>query len=265
MAATQIENYYIAELQARGCDAEMYVNAIPVARAYGASPHQTRPVNHYLQPGKNEFAIAALLGPTPTTAWRRPPEDMPATGKVKARLWRVPPGGFPGEAGSEALVTLEWPVTENDSRLKLAAFEMPSSTPTPAWTGCEQVQLTEVERAEIVAILKALSTSLQARNPEPFIRAAAPRYADCGAAFGIDLEADREEFRRQLASFPDAVFEEIDEKLLDLRVVARSRQIDCLDREWRSPLRTRPEKDGSTKLSYRIRLGKIGGTWRIVT
>ena len=260
--------YYIAEFEALGCEAEFYLNDVPVARARKEEPYHGRPVNHLLLPGRNALMLASCLGPAPSSARsaHAPVAIEPGATSASAKLWRLPAGGFPRDPGSELVCQLQWtpgaPLTLAKANEDVALFELPQDVPVPRWTQCEP--LPKDFAAQAAAVMRALRESLSARDPEPFIRMARSRFEDCAAAFGIDLAQDIEGFRQQLAEQSAAVFEPFDEAAFDPRPVGGGRLVDCQDHSWRSPLRTTPDSKGAVKLSYQTRIGRLNGEWRIV-
>ena len=260
--------YYVVEFEALHCEAEVYVNGVPVVRAYSQQTYHGRPVNHLLIPGTNSLALAACLGPGPSTAWtpREPYTITVPRTRTYAKLWRIAPGGFPRDPGSELVCELEWSpelgATVTPVLTRIVTFDLSATLPAPQWSQCEE--LPEDFAAQATALLRGLHGSLAAHDPEPFIRLSQPRFEDCARAFEIDLLEDQVGFRQQFAEFPDAVFEPFDEATLDFRRVAGDRLVDCQDRSWRSPLRTKPDAKGAIALSYRVQLGRLNGGWRIV-
>jgi len=259
--------YYMAVLEAGLCEAEIYVNGIPVVRAERDERYHVRPVNHYLLPGNNIFALAVHLGPFPSRAWMRFPLQLfPIPGAyAHASLWRVPEGLHVGDPGSVLIQQSEWrddgtPVV---STLPFARDFVvpPGEVPPPLWMDCDP--LDRDQALDVIPVLRELSRTLANGDPELFLARSRPRFEHCAAAFGVDIQAEIDNFRQQRARYPLARFQEVNAAAFRPRVVARGRLVDCLDQDWSSPLRSEPDETGAIKLTYRVRMGRRKGEWGI--
>jgi hypothetical protein len=266
--------FYVIEAEVKGCEAEFYLNDIAVAMNRPEAGHyHAQPVNHLVIDGENELSFIVKPGPYPSMALTGPPqgkseeEHEPGGGQsVTVHLSRYPFGAVVGGPDREVLQSLAWPLEIHEEPheypLRMATtFTRATGTGPWVWQSSDEITLDEATRNEINAFLNGLWASLEAKDPEPFLDAAAPRFDELATAFEDPPYKKRNAFRKLAAEI--TTMQPLEPDSFDLRLAARGRLVECLQKDWGPILRGAPDKDGNED-QYDMFLGRLDGTWKII-
>jgi hypothetical protein len=277
-----IETFYVIECRANGVDVEFHLNGIPIVirgPKYGQA--QGCPVNHNIIDGVNEISMVVRPGPVPSQAdtgpggkkWKGKATSLES---AHIRLSKYPHGSVVGGPEGVELVRIDWPVKdekvnrddfqEGEFPFRMSAkIELGQVNGPWQWQSAPRLSL-EKERAAVTELLTRLHTSLNARDPEPFLEASALRLVELGKAYGKSprnyAEAVRKITREDTADEKWGL-EPLKPEEFDLRTVADGRMIECIAKDWRPILREKPAKDGSLS-HYHMTVARIAGELRIV-
>lgn len=261
------------EVTARNCTAEGQVNGVPVCRAGpDGALLDCRPVNHFVVAGENTFTLVVEPGPTPRTALTPSAIDRKNKEKLGASLClrSLPGGAFASDPRGRELLRIRWeqaplqpyrpPVLLNQK------IDCPGAAQTWSWLQGDNMRSDAVLQ-NITGMLRHVRESLAAGDPEPFITRSGIRFSEAAAAFGMNVEEDKEAFREQLrriAAEPGFEMQPLDPETMDLRLCAGGKLVDCMDRSWEPLLRTVKLASGATRLRYPAKVASIGGELQIV-
>ena len=107
-----INTFYVIECTARGCNAEFYINGIPlILRGPGNGDFFAAPINQYLIKGKNVFEILVKPGDTPSTARNINNSSIPAPKleQVSMKLKVYPGKSLVNSSDGKELLSIRWP------------------------------------------------------------------------------------------------------------------------------------------------------------
>lgn len=275
-------NYYVLECETHGCDAEFWVNDVPVVRRgpeigfyFGG------PVNELILSGVNELSMVIKPGPTPSEsksgAGGVKTEFSASSEKVWARLAVYPQGATVGGPDGRELVRADWPIKdEKKKRDDFRSLPYPMvitervelASPFGEWTWLKspRLKLDDATRREVLQFLTELRTRFATGDPDPFIRASSIRLREVMGSYEMSPAARVNLIRsaiRQESSQPEWGFEPIEAKELDLRLVGGERMVECVRRDWKPVLAQKPDKEGNQSF-YDMMLGRVDGNWQIL-
>ncbi len=255
------------EVSVTGCDAETWVNDIPVGRAFGSVGGAVHSCNHVLVHGENTFEVLVNPGSKPSTA-RSEKRTLPGDGvAVSAHLALCPPGTSPGDPGTTTLFRYDWAAPDGEME-----FPHPVATSCAldppfgpwAWEQAAPLVLDATLRAEVAAYLRSLRQSLSSRSFPAFWAHNEVTHHEVAVAHDLAL-ADRrtaaEGALRERFAEPTFAMEEVDAEALDLRLVARGRLVECLAADWGAAVRTQADGEGRV-MRFPLLLGRVDGALR---
>ena len=280
--------FYAFECTANNCQVEFYVNDIPISLRGGHKGHfYGGPVNQYLINGQNEIAMVVSPGPTPSLAeagkgGRKSP--VGPAGNAVAVFARYPRGSILGGPDGTEIARIEWPPPEEEERdesveeqeeegqndlfpLRVSRkFDLKKMYGTWEWQRASSLTLGPAMGDEIFKFLSDLRETLEAGDPEPFIKLSAVRLTEVARAYEKSPSETASVIRYGLPK--DAAqswwgMEPIDTKQFDLRLCAGDRMVECIAKDW-EPILREAEDDEGGRGYYNMMLSKIGGEWFIV-
>lgn len=268
-------DFYVLECEAQGCDAEFWLNDVPVIRRGPSSgPYMSAPVNQLVRDGVNVLTAIIRPGPKPSEAATGADgvkEFHVAEGeRVWAKLTAYPYGAVVGGPDAEHLVEIDWPPiprlpTQHPLVLSSRA-DLGEVRGAWAFETADVLTLDVPTKKEIAAYLADVRKKLEDGDCEAFLAAQKLRLADGARAFDTRASKKKNEIRRIMADEfgkPEWAFEPLDEATFDLRLVAGGRMVECLGTDWEPLVRQRPDADGNVG-HFDMMLAKIDGRWEIV-
>lgn len=270
-----VADFYVLECEADGCDAEFWVNDIPVVlRGPQHGQYASMPINQLVRDGVNTITAIVRPGPKPSEAATggdkgKSPRE-PADEKVWAKLSAYPMSAVVGGPEAEHLIELAWPpdpkVVEEHPLLVSASKDLGELFGPWAHESAPPITLDEATRAEILAFLKEIRGLLEAGDCEGFLDRQKLRIADTALAYGKRPANKKNEIRRVIADEfgkPSWGFPPIPEDKLDLRLVAHGRVVECIGSDWEPLVRRNPDEDGNGGF-FELMISKIDDAWQIV-
>ena len=268
--------YYVFECAVNECDAEFYLNDIPVVlrkkdggRLFGGQ------VNELVMDGLNEISVIVNPGPEPGLAitGREGKRDrfVAKDAKLFAALSIYPAGAVVGGPDRKELMRLEWAAADDGWPKVFPAVVSNSQGLGPllgewAWEGAPRITLDAETVKEIATYLNGLQESLAQGDPELFIQEGVVRLEEVERAFGLKAGSKAEQVRKVTlrdAGEPWWGMQPLNTGQFDLRLCACSRLVECVGRDFQPLLKENPDEDGGVGM-YDMLLGRIDDQWRIV-
>lgn len=258
-----IERLLALKLDVVECEAEAWLNGIPVARASVDDPHVVLPAHEFTLAGDNRLEL---------TVWPRhpatpdsPPLRIEASGRASAQLrLLLPRVGHPVDPSSaRTLAELIWaPQAGEFYEAPVAVTQqltLPLGFPRWRWLDAPKMALDDTTTGAVHAYLLPLAEALTQGDPQPFLAASRWRVEELAIAYQTD---PREALAQMHAHFIACQaagglrWLSIKPDDLLLRPVADGRLLECLDLSGQPYLRTEPDDQGVT-LSLPMRLAQV--------
>ena len=260
-----MDRVMMLRLEARGCEAEVRLNDIPLGRAGATSGLLYLPVHEYVLAGANSLSIE--VDPPKLDAPRRSPTPKIAEGgaSVSARLILPRVGQIGNESQSRSLAELDWAVGDGEVFKAPLAIStevaLPIKFPRWRWLDAPEIDNLEALLPTVSSYVQNLAVDLAKGEVDSFLEGSRLRLEELALAYQrpvADLKA-RLRARLQLLYATKAM------KLLipgvediRLKLCANRRLIECLGPGGEPVLRTAPAPDGS-RVSWPIRLAVVNG------
>lgn len=272
---TKPADFYVLECEATGCDAEFWLNDIPVVRrgpTHGL--YLSAPVNHLVRDGENVLTAVIRSGPIPSQSKTGVPDAPEMHVAEEERVWAkvsaYPRGAVAGGPDGQHLIQLDWPPIPRLPTvhpLVLSAREdLGKLRGAWAWETAPELTLDDATKKEIFDYLTALRALLNDGDCDAFLTKQKLRLADIARAFDMRPSQKMNQIRRIFADEfgqPNWVFDPLDEGSFDLRLVADGRMVECIGKDWEPIVRQAPDADGNVG-AWDVMLAKIDGAWQIV-
>lgn len=254
-----------------GCDAEVYVNDIPlgIITADGNGPDRFgQTVSDYVVNGPNKIELLLFPGPRPSQA--RAPREARDTAGVEAwiRLAEYEPGMaigdggytlheiyFPGDRGE-----LPQPISIADTVSVTSQFAAPW-----AWETAEPLTMSGALIADATRFVEHVWHVMATRDVAGQNALSELNVREGCVAYGSDYRQTRAEHNGILGDiFGDPTFamRPLDHANFDFRLCAGNRMIQCVGADWRPVVRSAPDA-GGTVMSVPLFIGRVQGrmTW----
>jgi len=268
----------LLEAQVVECDAEIYLNGIPVAllaaspgsRLPDAGPRLALSVNQYMVDGVNELAVILQPGASPSSRVEGQKVPRSASASFLATLKRYRTGSLPSESIGKQLLELRWSPQEGGSAAsdrKSKSAELGSMYGPWVWQSATNITIGPEVKDEVAGVLRTVAEGFARGDAEPFIELARERFHEINRAYGRPTDYGMDQLREKIkerASQTSWAMAPIDPDQFDLRSCAAGRMIDCLTRDWKPILRQREGPNGLSTMFWPVRLGKMGGQWKIL-
>jgi len=260
------------EAQVEGCDAEAYLNGIPLALLLSSRNRSVSiPAMQYLVAGDNHVMLAINPGPTPESSLEGADWTAPEEAQAAVRLVTYPVGAFPGDPGGMEHLNLYWAGDGQDggTRRLEGVVNWANNWPVPAgpwaWESAQPLDL-ETSLGAIEAFITRVHAALEARDAGFMLQLSTDHLGELAAAYTLDLAAERqtgidvfaEEFGR-----PDWAMQPLEPKAHDLRLCAGGRLVECVRADREPILRAVPTADGEFYF-FPMMLGAVGGQLRLL-
>jgi hypothetical protein len=260
-----IERLLVIKLDVAECEAEAWLNGVPVARAGADDPSVRVAVNEFTLAGDNHLMLR--VWPPAPGAPETPPAEVVASGRAGARLrLLLPRVGQPAdEASARTLGEQAWaPLegTRHPAPQDLAcSLSLPVGFPRWRWQDAPVIPPGAVAPEAACSHLQSLAEALEAGNPEPYLAATRWRVEELAAAYQRDARDDLRRLREQWLALHEAgTLRWMPMKPADLvlRRVAGGRLLECLDISGAPFLRTLPDDQGRA-LALPMRMAWVEG------
>jgi hypothetical protein len=266
-----MERLLMLRLDAQACEAEAWLNGVPVARVDAARPRAVVPVHEYTLAGLNRLAL--VVGPRQTDAAAgRPPRAFVADGNGSAHLQILLPhaGHAIDAATARSLGHLSWaPSPGQACELPARRVEdilLPVGFARWRWLDAPAVEATPALHGQAASLLRMLAHALGEGDVEAFVSAVHLRTGELAAAYGRSTDDATRRLRAHLRALHDGgVLALAPPQAHDLRLrrLAEGRLLECLDVEGEPALRTRPDASGHSH-SFPIRLATVEGRLHVL-
>lgn len=270
-----MERLLALKLDAVACEAEAWLNGVPVARVDAARPRAVVPVHEYTLAGPNRLELvvhprpAAMPAPAPVPASgaAAAPRRFVADGRAAAHLHVLLPraGHAIDEASARGLARLSWaPEAGQAGEAPVSLVEdvaLPVNFARWRWADAPPVEATPVLQRQAVALLQGLALALSEGDAESFVGAARLRTEELAAAYGHGADAATRRLREHLRALhadSSLAFAPLEADGLWLRRLAGGRLLECLAPDGGPALRTAPDAAGRIH-SFPMRLAAVEG------
>ena len=268
-----MEYFDVLECRVKGCEADFYLNDVPVfRRSEEAGAFAAGQFHELLVAGRNELAIVVQPGKSPSAALSGGRAERRVTGleaTAEAKVVRYPHGAMIGGDEGVVLGAIRWESAEHRNPIvfplvRSSAFERESSEAPWSWEQGAGLTVDEATTAKALGFVKELRFSLGLGKPDVFVSAASPRIADLARAYGHSPEEKREEsVQWVIGESPGWFFEPLKPAELDLRLCGRNRMVELVRKDGDPFLRCMPSADGG-QTSFPLYLGNLKGEWLVV-
>ena len=258
-----MERLLVLKLDAVDCEAEAYVNGVPLARVNAARQCAIVPIHEYTMAGPNRLELVIWPRPaiTPESP-ALPAEPRVADGKrlVQLRILLPRIGSMADESTARTLAQLDWAPPEGEAYeapLVLSQdFGLPVSFPRWRWLEAPAIEDTPALRAQALTVVKGLSQDLAAGQPERFLAATRLRTEEIALAYQRRPEDETRRLRDHLLALHAEgrlKWRPLTPEALVLRPIAAGRLLECLGADGEPALSTEPDEQGrSVSLPLRV-------------
>jgi hypothetical protein len=233
-----MERLLVLKADAVDCEAEAFVNGVPLARVDAARPSAVVPIHEYTMAGHNQLQLVVWPRPPATPASPAPPaEQRVSDGKRWAQLRVLLPriGSPADESTARCLAQIEWAPPDGEAyEAPLALvqdFALPVSFPKWRWLEAPLVEITPALQAQALELLQGLARDLSAGQPERFLGATRLRTEEIAVAYQRRPEEETQRLREYLLRLhaqAQLKFLPLTPETLVLRPIAGGRLLDCL-------------------------------------
>jgi hypothetical protein len=260
-------NAVVVEAFVENCNAEVYLNDIPLGRIFGdgvRNPNLGLTFNDYATQGPNTLEIVVEPGDTPSVARTQGSSRDTGGMTAAARVSLYPPGLAIGEPGFRELQLVSF-VGDGNARQFPYAVSAEVSIPTnfPEW---------EWERAPVLTLNAALvqeATQFLADFRRVYLhRDLAAQNALSELYMQEGCLALGEDFRERRAMINDLLtgmwqspgwdMEPLEPDTFDFRLCAKGRLLQCISKTWQPVVSTTRDEEGE-RLMFPLFLGRVNG------
>jgi hypothetical protein len=257
--------------QVVGCDAEVYLNDVPVARLLQyQSAAASLPVHPWIVAGPNTLKLVVNPGPVPASALQSGAGGtISPNAKARARIIVVPMGELPSVANQpllEVLFVAQASSVEIGPKVVSSAGSLPVAYGRRIWERASRLAaLTpdiSASALQFVSQVRDVLQQGQARRLAPLMR---PKIADTAASYGLDGEQKLVELVQQWEAFaksPNWELAPILPEQASLRLCGGGRFVDCIGKDWLPLIRSEDITAGGVMLGMGIAV--VEGKWSIV-
>jgi hypothetical protein len=265
----------LAQLEARECVGELFLNGVPVVRiAPDNVPIANVAAEQYLVPGTNRLEILLEPGPTPRTARTAYREIDFRPMRAAGRLIRFDAEGVPGLAEYGQVLgetTFVWdPQTRPERRSFPIAvetqLELGAAHGRWAWQDAPPLTLDDALLREIDALLREIEDTFRRGDKAAYARLIDAKVKDLGRAYPNlppgALQREVDALFKFAGGSPDPVLPR-DPSAEEYRLVAQDRMIELVDRDFRASLKLR-DPDNGTANPHGLLVARLNGILVVV-
>ena len=263
-----MDRLLVLKLDAQDCEAEAWLNGVPLARVDAARPRAILPVHEYTLAGANQLELVIWPRPAVTPAKPVLPGEPRVGDAKRAAALRIllPRIGSPAdEATARTLAQLDWAPAEGvvyAAPLTLAhEVALPVTFPRWRWLDAPITELTPVLHQQALAFVQALAQELAAGETDRYLSAVRLRTEEIAIAYQRQPADEAGRLREHLLALHGAGllnWAPLAAEGFFLRTVAGGRLLECLDASGQPALRTLPDAQGRT-LALGLRLAAVDG------
>ncbi|MFO0627514.1 MAG: hypothetical protein U0325_18040 [Polyangiales bacterium] len=256
------------EAAVEDCDAEVYVNGIPLGRIYGDGVRNNQlalTVNDYLVNGANHVELLIDPGERPSQA--RSPQPAKETAGVFAwlRLAEYGAGENIGGGGGRTLREIQYEGEGGERPRPLSLSEevsVASQYPAPwAWERAEPLVMSGALVGEATRFVEDLWHIMSTRDVAGQNALSELNVREGCLAYGSDYRQTRADHNAMLGDiFGDPTFamRPLAYEDFDFRLCANNRLIECVGRDGKPVIISAPDREG-TVMRVPLFLGRING------
>lgn len=255
------------EAVVEGCDAEVYLNGIPLGRIFGDGLRNDEialTVNDCIVDGPNHLEVLIDPGERPSRA-RLPGESRETAGvQVRARLAEYEPGaGLDGSGRTLGAVVYEGDEGERPRPMSLAGTVILASPyPAPwAWQRAEVLTMSGALVGEATRFVEHVWAAMAQRDIAGQNALSELNVREGCVAFGSDFRRTRADHNAMLGDIfgdPGFAMRPLAYEDFDFRLVAGGRLVHCVGVDWDPVVRSEPDGEG-TVLRVPLLLGRVEG------
>jgi hypothetical protein len=256
------------KLDAAGCEAEVRLNGVPLARANAARPSVIVPVHEYTVSGSNRLELV-VWPPQPLAAGTPVPPPVPLTADglqaAAARILLPRIGGAIHESSARTLAQLDWAPsagTKYEAPVTLSEdVSLPVSFPRWRWLEARPHPAPSTLQPQALALVQALAQDLARGDADRFVATVRLRTEEIALAYQRRAEDEAARLRSDLVALHaagKASWVVPEAEALWLHPVAGGRLLECLDPAGGPALHTAPDDLGQTR-ALPLRLGAVEG------
>lgn len=263
-----MERLLVLKVDAMDCEAEAFVNGVPLARVNAARPTAIVPIHEYTMAGHNQLQLVVWPRPAVTPALPAlPAEQRVADGKRWAQLRVLLPriGGVADESTARSLAQLEWSPPDGEAYEAPVSlvqdFGLPVSFPKWRWLEAPLCEVTPALQGLAAELLQGFALDLAAGQPERFLATLRLRTEEIAVAYQRRPEDETQRLREQLSSLhaeSRLKFKPLAPDALVLRPIAEGRLLECLGADGAPALVTEADEQGRT-VSLPMRVTAVEG------
>lgn len=265
--------WVVLEARVAGVGAELHVNDIPVARiGLPGARSAAVPVNQYVVQGSNRLSLVVNPGPSPARALEADPEPSRATGAMaSATLSVYRRGAVSGDGSGEVLASVSW-TARVDGEAEAFPQRVDTELAVPldlgpwAWQAADQLALDEQTVGEVAGLIDIVRSGLEAADLSSFLDLAARGLREIARAYDDSPDEGVSTLRavvQHSRGAPHWRFPPLAREVWDLRLVANSRMIECIGKDWEPIVRSVTDAEENSFLMPML-VGRIGGQWAIL-
>lgn len=271
-----MERLLVAKLDTLDCDAELWLNGIPLARADAARPVIVLPVHEYTMSGNNRLELVI---------WPRPAQEQQAAADAAPPLLRCTSDGRRAararillpriasaidEGNTRTLAQLDWAPAEGvayDAPVTLQQeVTLPVNFPRWRWLEAPVIEQPAALCESACAFVQAIAEDLSRGQCDRMLAATRLRTEELALAYLRRPEDETARWRDALLAWHAEgrlSWQPLDPKGFVLRAIAGARLLECLDAEGECALRTLPDEQGSS-LAFPLRLAAVDGKFYVL-
>jgi hypothetical protein len=264
-----------AEVEARQCTADLYVNGVPIpgVRHRQVFEKFSFPVHHWIVAGKNELTLAVDVDGSPSESLAPRKEKARKNAQAVGRFVEYEEGviATPSEGRVLAQVSYSGIDDETDDapRIQSVSADLPVAFGRWAWEDAPVITLDDATIAEAVGVLESIVDALFGGDLARMMDLVKVRWAEVDRAYpgrnDADDRASLGTWLAELASQPHRRTP-LRSSLHDFRLVAGGRVIECVDEDYMPSVRIRQEiePDRWVETPYPVYLARIGNALTVV-
>lgn len=246
----------ILKLEARGCEAEAWLNGIALARVDAARPRSVVPVHEYTLAGGNRLELVIFPRSATEPPDKAPPrQPLVATGNESAHLSILLPrvGNPTEESSARSLAQLDWTPAADIPFLAPLNLQQDVTLPVsfPRWRWLDApplpVSLPAEVRSQALAFVAGLADDLGRGQTDNFMNACRLRSEELAVAYQRDPESERARLREALlegSAAQNLKWPAVDADGFGLRPLAGGRLLEALGPDGSPALQSAPDAQG---------------------
>jgi hypothetical protein len=261
-----MERLMVIKLVGEACNAEAWLNGLPMARITPLAPRAVVPVHEAALAGSNrlELVVSAEAG-----AIAAPEKALVAmAAQVHLLLPRV--GHAIDETQARTLARLEWSCAAGDALTlparRMHETELPIRFPRWRWLDAPVVQPTSAITQQAHAFISGLARDLARGQTDSFITATRLRTEELALAYQRSPESETIRLREwldQMYASSRLVWQNLVPEEMKLRPLAAGRLLECLGGNDHAALTTMPDKAGNS-LALPMKLSLVEGRFYVL-